>query len=980
MRKILLLISILFTAGQLFSQITEVTKLPVQNSSQSIKESTPVWLSNQEVMILYLNQSMDTIYSAKSTDRGENWEQPKFQFYLDSLSQELIYISALKTETGRLILAWSVLFEGINITYSDDNGESWSPIQIIYGTGPDPTPPGRRIYQLKLSQLDDDRIILSYNVNNSDQLNLYYKESFDNGENWNGIPLTIPKTGGYSFSDHSIISAEPGKLICVFLLKRLFQPSYNIYSMFSTDNGISWSDTINISGYGTTESIPRISLDDDGILWLSYLKKESISFGTQVNYDVGNIFFRKSTDGGLSWSDENQLTRFIGDDNYPSLNTSGNLPFVSYSTVKFTGSHQITYGILGETVETYTPPYLFRSDSPYNWPSSPDSFIVNAYVKDDIAVESVEFIFRETSEPVTLYDDGKHLDKEAGDGIYGNRVYYLQTEPSNIFILDANKIKVSFSNEGVIADIWIRDTVSSTFRLKDVEENKADVKQNLLVTFPSYGHYEEGGFLFSSGFFLSGYSNGELWTNAVASASLVEDYFAGTVNSNPDDPLFNFYIVSEDDVPFGTSWQRWKDAVSLGAEFYDGDGDGIYNPVDKNWNGTWDINEDMPPLIGDEIAWCVYNDGLPKNQRRWNTVEPQGIEIRQTVFASGDPELENVIFIRYSILNTGSVGEVMDSVYFGVWEDADVGDATDDVVGCDTLLQSGFYYATTPDGQYGENPPSFFTSVLQGPVVESNNPSDTAKNKFGQLIGADLVPDAKNLNMTSHVFFIGGDPDLRDASTATEARNYLQGKSRTGVYPNPCTFAYGEVRGGVNCNHVDKHFWFSGDPVTDIGWISTQQRDHRNMVNTGPFQLEKDKPQEIIIAYVLGRGTDPISSITVARENVQRAIQEYQSNFASMTYTAPPPTNPVTNYVLYQNYPNPFNPITTIRYELPQDGVVTIEVFDILGQKVKTILNEFKRADRYEVTFSSTGLASGVYIYQLRVNDFITSKKMVLLR
>jgi hypothetical protein len=99
-----------------------------------------------------------------------------------------------------------------------------------------------------------------------------------------------------------------------------------------------------------------------------------------------------------------------------------------------------------------------------------------------------------------------------------------------------------------------------------------------------------------------------------------------------------------------------------------------------------------------------------------------------------------------------------------------------------------------------------------------------------------------------------------------------------------------------------------------------------------------------------------------------------------MTYTAPPPTNPVTNYVLYQNYPNPFNPITTIRYELPQDGVVTIEVFDILGQKVRTILNEFKRADRYEVTFSSAGLASGVYIYQLRINDFITSKKMVLIR
>ena len=117
----------------------------------------------------------------------------------------------------------------------------------------------------------------------------------------------------------------------------------------------------------------------------------------------------------------------------------------------------------------------------------------------------------------------------------------------------------------------------------------------------------------------------------------------------------------------------------------------------------------------------------------------------------------------------------------------------------------------------------------------------------------------------------------------------------------------------------------------------------RNLVGTGPFKLEKDKPQEIIIAYVLGRGTDPINSITVARENVQRAIEEYESNFASMTYSAPPATHPVNTYVLYQNYPNPFNPTTTIRYELPQDGQVTIEIFDILGQKVKTLLNEYKK-------------------------------------
>ena len=77
----------------------------------------------------------------------------------------------------------------------------------------------------------------------------------------------------------------------------------------------------------------------------------------------------------------------------------------------------------------------------------------------------------------------------------------------------------------------------------------------------------------------------------------------------------------------------------------------------------------------------------------------------------------------------------MDSVYFGIWEDADLGDHTDDVVGCDTLLNSAFYYEDEPDYVYGENPPSFFSTLLQGPVVYTNNSSDTANNNFGELLG-----------------------------------------------------------------------------------------------------------------------------------------------------------------------------------------------------------------------------------------------------
>ena len=90
--------------------------------------------------------------------------------------------------------------------------------------------------------------------------------------------------------------------------------------------------------------------------------------------------------------------------------------------------------------------------------------------------------------------------------------------------------------------------------------------------------------------------------------------------------------------------------------------------------------------------------------------------------------------------------------------------------------------------------------------------------------------------------------------------------------------------------------------------------------------------------------------------------------------------NFIDNYNLAQNYPNPFNPVTTIRYQIPKDGLVTLKIYDILGSEVETLLNEEKVAGKYEVNFNATNLASGVYIYCLNVNNYVNVKKMMLLK
>ena len=492
------------------------------------------------------------------------------------------------------------------------------------------------------------------------------------------------------------------------------------------------------------------------------------------------------------------------------------------------------------------------------------------------------------------------------------------------------------------------------------------------------GRYDEGGFLFSGGFYISGYSNGTLWANAQATAPLTVNYLPGRVGDDPGDPGNIVYLVGASDPAFGYNWQRWRNAVELGADFYDGDKDGMYNPVDKNWNGIWDTNEDMPDLLGDQTAWCVYNDGVT-DRLRFAGVDPQGIEIQQTLFATSQQELSEVIFLRYEIINRGTESNLLDSVYFSIWTDPDLGVYVNDFVASDSLLNSTFCYDKDSDYVYGINSPAFFTTLLQGPISASTILGDVGYNNMGPLLGVEEFPDSKNLGTPSLAgserFFPVADPN--DEFTA---RYMMLGYDARGDELDPCTFNLGEVIGGIDCSAINPKYWYSGDPVEGVGWINSVGTDKRMFVNTGPFTLEKDKPVTIIGAYVLGRGTDALNSITVARENVRRAILEYESNFASLIYDPGEPINPVADYKLYHNYPNPFNPTTTIRYELPQDGIVTIKLYDILGQEVTTILNEFKKADRYEVKFDAGGLASGVYIYRMKVNDFITSKKMVLVR
>jgi hypothetical protein len=91
-------------------------------------------------------------------------------------------------------------------------------------------------------------------------------------------------------------------------------------------------------------------------------------------------------------------------------------------------------------------------------------------------------------------------------------------------------------------------------------------------------------------------------------------------------------------------------------------------------------------------------------------------------------------------------------------------------------------------------------------------------------------------------------------------------------------------------------------------------------------------------------------------------------------------TNLPEDFALEQNYPNPFNPATKIKFALPKETQVNLSIFNILGEKVKELKNEVMQPGYYEVELNALTLASGVYLYIIQADDFIQSKKMLLLK
>ncbi|MGH1362404.1 MAG: T9SS type A sorting domain-containing protein [Calditrichia bacterium] len=459
------------------------------------------------------------------------------------------------------------------------------------------------------------------------------------------------------------------------------------------------------------------------------------------------------------------------------------------------------------------------------------------------------------------------------------------------------------------------------------------------------------------------------WQNLDPLTLLME---AATVNEI-DTSQVTAQQIQEVSQQYQQDWDEWP--VNLGAPF-----------VDVNQNGSWDPGIDEPGIPNaDQTIWFVCNDLDTLRTKFLYGSRPVGLEMQTTVWSFDRPGvIADAVFKRYRLIYKGALPTTpatarIENMYLSQWSDADIGNYIDDVVGCDTTRDLAFAYNGTPsDTEFMNTPPAYGYQLLQGPIMPSSG--DTADFDFRRLL------NFRNVRMSSFVYTALGSsipqPNLGTYDGTIQWYKQLQGL-QANLNDTPYIAGSGPNSGQATV------FPLSGDPETGTGDVDAlgnnlPSGDRIMALNAGPFNMALNDTQEVIIAALGNRGDDYLKSVTVLDSTADFLKTAYESGFDILTGISKP-SQRLTTFKLSQNYPNPFNPETTISYELKQTSRVTLNVYNLLGQKVAALVKQQQTAGRYTTRWNGKNaageqVASGLYLYRLSTELGAETRKMMLLK
>jgi len=205
--------------------------------------------------------------------------------------------------------------------------------------------------------------------------------------------------------------------------------------------------------------------------------------------------------------------------------------------------------------------------------------------------------------------------------------------------------------------------------------------------------------------------------------------------------------------------------------------------------------------------------------------------------------------------------------------------------------------------------------------------------------------------------------------------------SSDGIFDSLFYYSVGE--NPIAINAVD----FDMDGHNDLATLNQSSNDISILFNNGvgdfslPLNIPSFNYQLLFVCSDLDGDNDIDMAVGHTSNRVTILLNE---TYTDMTPDEATGTLPKT-YYLNQNYPNPFNPTTTISFRLPNRALVKLSIYDILGREIRTLINESRSAGFYNINWNGVGnsgypVASGIYFYQIQIDDFKESKKMILIK
>ncbi len=406
-------------------------------------------------------------------------------------------------------------------------------------------------------------------------------------------------------------------------------------------------------------------------------------------------------------------------------------------------------------------------------------------------------------------------------------------------------------------------------------------------------------------------------------------------------------------------YENWP--VKLGAP---------YNDVNNDERFTNGI--DIPGFPNaDQTLWQVCNDFVTSKLDFYYSPfysDKTNLEVQITTWAYSKYDLlKGVVFKSYTLINK-STAQTIKEMYLGIFSDPDLGDYGDDYAGCDTTLNLAYVYnSKANDSVFGENLTSYANLLVQGPIVNGADTDVAIQHNI-------KVRGKRNIGMSS--FYATREENVDSDGTLSPRRPYNRLRGLSYYYGRP---SYDPI------SKRNTKFPLSGDPVTKSGFIDgilNPAGDRFIQINSGPFNMAPGDTQEVIFAQIVTSSTSRLGSISYLKYLAKYVKDFYMNGMFAKTTDIESGAELPTHFSLEQNYPNPFNPETTIRYKVQAASKVSLKVYDVLGNEIATLVNEFKQPGVYNSTFSTlrSSLTSGVYFYILQAGEYISTKKMVLLK